>query len=47
LGVRCEIFGGVVRGGMRAHALSGRRARAGDDLVRLGEELARGLVGAG
>ncbi len=47
LGVRCEIFGGVVRGGMRAHALSGRRARAGDDLVRLGEELARVLVGAG
>jgi glycerate kinase len=47
LGVRCEVFGGVVRGGMRAHALSGRRARAGDDLVRLGEELARVLVGPG
>lgn len=47
LGVRCEVFGGVVRGGLRAHALSGRRARAGDDLVRLGEELARVLVGPG
>jgi glycerate kinase len=47
LGVRCEVFGGVVRGGMRAHALSGRRARAGDDLVRLGEELARVLVDPG
>ena len=47
LGVRCELFGGVVRGGIRAHALSGRRARAGDDLVRLGEELARALVDPG
>jgi glycerate 2-kinase len=44
LGVRCELFGGVVRGGMRAHALSGRRARAHDDLVELGEQLARSLV---
>ena len=25
LGVRCELFGGVVTGGLRAHALSGRR----------------------
>ena len=47
LGVRCELFGGLVRGGMRAHALSGRRARAGDDLVQLGEELARALVDRG
>ena len=47
LGVRCELFGGYVRSGMRAHALSGRRARAGDDLLRLGEELAATLVGAG
>jgi len=47
LGVRCELFGGAVRAGMRAHALSGRRARAGEDLVRLGEELAAGLVGSG
>jgi glycerate 2-kinase len=44
LGVRCELFGGVVRGGMRAHALSGSRARAADDLVQLGERLARSLV---
>ena len=47
LGVRCELFGGSVRGGMRAHALSGRRAQARDDLLRLGEELAGALVGAG
>ena len=47
LGVRCELFGGVVTGGLRAHALSGRRSQAGDDLVRLGEELARALVAAG
>ena len=26
LGVRCELFGGVVRDGIEAHALSGRRA---------------------
>ena len=47
LGVRCELFGGVVEEGVRAHALSGRRARAGEDLMRLGEELARGLVELG
>jgi glycerate 2-kinase len=40
LGVRCELFGGVVADGFEAHALSGRRALAGEDLVRLGEELA-------
>ena len=27
LGVRCELFGGVVRDGFDAHALSGRRGR--------------------
>jgi glycerate kinase len=40
LGVRCELFGGLVLGGFEAHALSGRRALAGEDLVQLGEELA-------
>jgi glycerate kinase len=40
LGVRCELFGGVVRDGIDAHALSGRIELAGDDLLRLGEELA-------
>jgi glycerate kinase len=40
LGVRCELFGGIVAGGFTAHALSGRRALAGEDLVHLGEELA-------
>jgi glycerate kinase len=44
LGVQCELFGGIVRDGVHAHALSGRRALAGEDLVQLGEELARGLV---
>jgi glycerate kinase len=43
LGVRCELFGGIVAEGFTAHALSGRRARAGEDLVQLGEELALGL----
>jgi glycerate kinase len=47
LGVRCELFGGLVRDGVHAHALSGRRALAGEDIVQLGEELARGLVGFG
>ena len=45
LGVRCELFGGIVRDGIEAHALSGRRALAGEDLVQLGEELALALVG--
>ncbi|MGZ4395653.1 MAG: glycerate kinase family protein [Gaiellaceae bacterium] len=40
LGVRCELFGGVVAPGIDAHALSGHREQAGEDLVRLGEELA-------
>jgi glycerate kinase len=44
LGVRCEVFGGLVASGIDAHALSGRRENAGADLVRLGEELALGLV---
>ena len=44
LGVRCELFGGVVQDGVHAHALSGRRALAGEDLVQLGEELALGLA---
>ncbi|HEY8647105.1 MAG TPA: glycerate kinase, partial [Gaiellaceae bacterium] len=40
LGVHCELFGGIVREGFTAHALSGRRELAGEDLVQLGEELA-------
>jgi glycerate 2-kinase len=47
LGVQCELFGGVVREGVHAHSLSGRRALAGEDLVQLGEELARALVDFG
>ncbi len=43
LGVRCELFGGVVRDGIDAHALSGRRELAAEDLVQLGEELALGF----
>jgi glycerate kinase len=43
LGVPCELFGGIVREGFTAHALSGRRPFAGEDLVQLGEELALGL----
>ena len=43
LGVPCELFGGIVRDGYTAHALSGRRALAGEDLVQLGEELALSL----
>jgi glycerate kinase len=43
LGVRCELFGGVVRDGIGAHALSGDPTHARQDLVRLGAELA--LVG--
>jgi glycerate kinase len=44
LGIRCELFGGLVRDGIDAHALSGRRALAGEDVVHLGEELGRSLV---
>jgi glycerate kinase len=43
LGVRCELFGGLVEDGIDAHALSGRRALAGEDVVHLGEELALSL----
>jgi glycerate 2-kinase len=46
LGVPAELFGGLVRDGLHAHALSGDPARAGADLERLGEELARALQGA-
>jgi glycerate 2-kinase len=48
LDVRCEIFGGRVDepvAGVEAHALSGDPARAADDLVELGEKLARALLG--
>jgi glycerate kinase len=45
LGVRCELFGGIVRDGIEAHALSGRRALVGEDLVQLGEELGLALTG--
>jgi glycerate kinase len=44
LGVRCELFGGLVADGQDAHALSGRRELAGEDLVQLGEELALSLL---
>jgi glycerate kinase len=44
LGVRCELFGGIVRKGFDGHALSGRRAFAGEDLVQLGEELALSVL---
>jgi glycerate kinase len=43
LGVRCELFGGLVRDGAEAHALSGDPLRARDDLEQLGYELASGL----
>ena len=45
LGVRCVLFGGVVRKGLDARALSGDPSLAAGDLVQLGEELALGLVG--
>jgi glycerate kinase len=44
LGVRCELFGGLVADGIDAHALSGRRERAGEDLVELGERLGLALL---
>jgi glycerate kinase len=43
LGVRCELFGGVVADGCDAHALSGDPTLAAEDLVQLGEELALSL----
>ena len=39
LGVRCELFGGLVHDGVEAHALSGDPARARADLEELGREL--------
>ena len=42
LGVRCELFGGLVAPGIDAHALSGMPERAAQDLVELGERLALG-----
>ncbi len=45
LGVRCELFGGLVRDGLPARALSGDPARARDDLHALGELLGRLLLG--
>jgi glycerate 2-kinase len=44
LGVRCELFGGIVRDGIDAHRLSGDPANAARDLEALGEELALALV---
>jgi glycerate kinase len=46
--VRCEVFGGRVEEappGVEVHALSGDPGRAADDLVELGERLARALLG--
>lgn len=40
LGVRCELFGGIVRDGIHARVLSGEPARAADDLRELGRSLA-------
>jgi glycerate 2-kinase len=47
-GVRCVVFGGLIVEqpfGVEAHALSGDPERAADDLVELGERLARALLG--
>jgi glycerate kinase len=41
LGIPCELFGGLVRDGAHAHALSGDRSLAAEDLAQLGEELGR------
>ena len=43
-GVRCELFGGIVRDGIAAHRLSGRPSSAAGDLERLGEELGAALA---
>jgi glycerate kinase len=43
LGVRCELFGGLVRDGVPARALSGDPANAAEDLAALGETLGRSL----
>lgn len=47
LGVRCDLFGGLVRDGLAAHALSGDPTRASEDLMQLGERLARSLTNDG
>ena len=47
-GVRCAVFGGQVDEalpGVELHALSGDPARTADDLVELGQRLARALLG--
>lgn len=47
-GVRCALFGGRVAEapeGIEVHELSGEPERAADDLVELGERLARALLG--
>jgi glycerate kinase len=46
LGVRCELFGGLVRDGVQAHALSGDPGNARDDLERLGQQLAEKVSAA-
>jgi glycerate kinase len=48
-GVRCAVFGGIVReplAGAETYALSGEPARAHDDLVELGERLGLTIAGA-
>jgi glycerate 2-kinase len=47
LGVRCELFGGIVRDGVSAHSLSGRPALAREDLVKLGEQLCDAMSDGG
>lgn len=47
LDVRCELFGGRVRDGLEAHALSGDPARAAADLEALGERLAATVEAGG
>jgi glycerate kinase len=44
LGVRCALFGGVVRDGIDARPLSGDVRRAAEDLEELGAELGRALL---
>ena len=47
-GVRCAVFGGLVvepPQGVEVHALSGDPGRVAEDLVSLGERLARSLLG--
>ena len=44
LGVACVLFGGLVRDGIEARALSGNVASAAEDLAALGDELGRALL---